>query len=233
MTYVGAVRAALAAAGDPARAAQQQAYMKSDLPYVGLTAPELKALLRPAPGRAPLRRPRRVGGRRAASCGTDATHREEWYAAIALLRHRPTAPGSTPTCCRCSSTSCAPARGGTSSTRSRPTSSGRCCSTTARRSTPVMDDVGGRRPPLGPAYARCSRQLRHRERDRHRPARAGARRQPRRHGVRARSSSSARRSAGRCASTRRRTRRGSATSSRTHADRLSGLSRREALKHLG
>ena len=47
MTYAGAVRAALADVGDPERAAQQQAYMKSELPYVGLTAPELRALLRP------------------------------------------------------------------------------------------------------------------------------------------------------------------------------------------
>ena len=47
MTYVGAVRAALAATGDPERAVQQQAYMKSDLPYVGLSAPELRALLKP------------------------------------------------------------------------------------------------------------------------------------------------------------------------------------------
>ena len=36
MTYVGAVRAALAEVGDTERAAQQQAYMKSALPYVGL-----------------------------------------------------------------------------------------------------------------------------------------------------------------------------------------------------
>ena len=47
MTYVGAVRAALAGAGDPVRAAGQQAYMKSEMPYVGLTAPALKALLEP------------------------------------------------------------------------------------------------------------------------------------------------------------------------------------------
>ena len=47
MTYVGAVRAALQEAGDPARAAGQQAYMKSALPYVGLTAPELRAVVRP------------------------------------------------------------------------------------------------------------------------------------------------------------------------------------------
>ena len=44
---VDAVRAALAGAGDPDRAVAQQAYMKSSMPYRGLTSPELKALLRP------------------------------------------------------------------------------------------------------------------------------------------------------------------------------------------
>lgn len=87
MTYVGAVRAALAGAGDPERAAQQQAYMKSELPYVGLGAPALKALLRP------LLVEHRFADRAQWEAAVlelweDATHREEWYAAIALLRDR-------------------------------------------------------------------------------------------------------------------------------------------------
>jgi 3-methyladenine DNA glycosylase AlkD len=87
MTYVGAVRAALAGAGDPARAAQQQAYMKSALPYVGLGAPQLRALLRP------LLAEERFVDRDSWEAAVlelwdDATHREEWYAALALLRHR-------------------------------------------------------------------------------------------------------------------------------------------------
>lgn len=87
MTYVGAVRAALAGAGDPERAAQQQAYMKSELPYVGLGAPALKALLRP------LLVEHRFVDRAQWEAAVlelweDATHREEWYAAIALLRDR-------------------------------------------------------------------------------------------------------------------------------------------------
>ena len=87
MTYVGAVRAALAEAGDPARAAQQQAYMKSELPYVGLGSPALKALLRP------LLVEHRFVDRAQWEAAVlelweDAEHREEWYAAIALLRHR-------------------------------------------------------------------------------------------------------------------------------------------------
>jgi 3-methyladenine DNA glycosylase AlkD len=87
MTYVGAVRAALAEVGDPARAAQQQAYMKSALPYVGLAAPQLRALLRPL-----LAEERFIdrGSWEAAvrELWDDATHREEWYAAVELLRHR-------------------------------------------------------------------------------------------------------------------------------------------------
>jgi 3-methyladenine DNA glycosylase AlkD len=87
MTYVGAVRAALAGVGDPERAAQQQAYMKSELPYVGLGAPALKALLRP------ILADHRFADRAQWEAAVlelwdDATHREEWYAAIALLRHR-------------------------------------------------------------------------------------------------------------------------------------------------
>jgi 3-methyladenine DNA glycosylase AlkD len=87
MTYVGTVRAALAGAGDPERAAQQRAYMKSDLPYVGLGAPALKALLRPV--LAEHRFIDRAQWEAAVlELWEDATHREEWYAAIALLRHR-------------------------------------------------------------------------------------------------------------------------------------------------
>jgi 3-methyladenine DNA glycosylase AlkD len=87
MTYVGAVRAALAEGGDESRAAQQQAYMKSELPYVGLGAPALKVLLRP------LLAEHRFVDRAQWEAAVlelweDAEHREEWYAAIALLRHR-------------------------------------------------------------------------------------------------------------------------------------------------
>lgn len=87
MTYVGAVRAALADVGDPERAAQQRAYMKSTLPYVGLAAPELRALLRPI-----LAEHRFIDRAQwedaARELWEDATHRDEWYAAIALLRYR-------------------------------------------------------------------------------------------------------------------------------------------------
>lgn len=80
------LRAELAAAGDPERAAQQQRYMKSAMPYHGLAAPELKRLLRPhlaafAPA------DRTTWEQTVRTWWDGATHREEWYAAIALARH--------------------------------------------------------------------------------------------------------------------------------------------------
>lgn len=61
--------------------------MKSDLPYVGLSAPELRSLLRP------LLVEHRFVDRASWEAAVlelweDAAHREEWYAAVALLRHR-------------------------------------------------------------------------------------------------------------------------------------------------
>lgn len=81
------LRAELAAAGDPAKARVQQRYMKSAMPYHGLAARELKHLLRPhlrafAPG------DRATWERTVRTFWEGATHREEWYAAIALARHR-------------------------------------------------------------------------------------------------------------------------------------------------
>jgi hypothetical protein len=44
---VAQIRSALAGAGDPVRAEGQQRYMKSAMPYRGLTSPQLRVLLRP------------------------------------------------------------------------------------------------------------------------------------------------------------------------------------------
>lgn len=85
--FVGMVRDALAAAANPQRAARQQAYMRSALPFHGIAMPALR---------------RSVGGlcrahpladvaawRRAIRLLWDgATHREEWYAALVLARGR-------------------------------------------------------------------------------------------------------------------------------------------------
>lgn len=90
---VGAVRAALAAAGDPERAIAQQAYMKSAMPYRGITAPELKRVLRPVltdPALVP--RTREAWEASVRALWDEAAYREERYAAIALTRHRVARP---------------------------------------------------------------------------------------------------------------------------------------------
>ena len=80
---VAAVRAALRSAADPARAAGQQAYMKSTQPFLGVPVPEVRrltvALAREHP-------PSSVAELRGAATALwrDAGHREERYAAVAL-----------------------------------------------------------------------------------------------------------------------------------------------------
>ena len=94
---VEAVRAALAGAGDPVRAAGQQAYMKSAMPYRGLTSPELRALLRPLladPALAPASREAWAADVRALWDG--AAFREERYAALAVTGHRVARPWQDP-----------------------------------------------------------------------------------------------------------------------------------------
>ena len=81
------IRADLAAAGDPDRAAGQQAYMRSEMPFHGVAAPELRAVLRPhLAAYAPA--DRAAWERDVRELWDGATHREERYAAIALARHR-------------------------------------------------------------------------------------------------------------------------------------------------
>ncbi len=81
------IRTTLAAAADPERAAIQQAYMKSAMPYFGIGSPELKVLLRPLFA---AYRPADRGAWESTirELWDGATHREERYAAIALARHR-------------------------------------------------------------------------------------------------------------------------------------------------
>jgi 3-methyladenine DNA glycosylase AlkD len=83
---VEVVRAELAAAGDPEVAAKQQAYMKSEMPYRGLPAPRLKAVLRPLlSGWRPDSRAQWEAT--ILALWDEAAHREERYAAIAIARH--------------------------------------------------------------------------------------------------------------------------------------------------
>ena len=91
LALISDIRAALAAAGDPAKAAAQRAYMKSELPYRGIAAPDLKRLLRPMLAAYD---PVSSGAHEATvrRLWDEVTHREEWYAAIALARHRRVRP---------------------------------------------------------------------------------------------------------------------------------------------
>ncbi len=81
------IRAALAAHADPVRADQQQRYMKSTLPYHGLPSPLVQLVCRELFAAHRIHdRPTWVAT--ALALWDEATHREEWYAAIQLLRHR-------------------------------------------------------------------------------------------------------------------------------------------------
>ena len=82
-----ALRAAFTARADPVRASGQQRYMKSAMPYHGLTMPEVRRVVRTTVAAHPL--PDRASW--LATVGMiwdDATHREQRYAAIGVLRHR-------------------------------------------------------------------------------------------------------------------------------------------------
>ncbi|MFV0405658.1 MAG: DNA alkylation repair protein [Propioniciclava sp.] len=84
---ITAIRDALAAGANPERAAGQQRYMKSAMPFRGLTAPELTLALHPI--LAAERLPDAPTWRSTAQTLWDeAGYREERYAAIAVLRHR-------------------------------------------------------------------------------------------------------------------------------------------------
>jgi 3-methyladenine DNA glycosylase AlkD len=94
---VATIRAALADAGDPGRAAAQQAYMKSAMPYRGITSPQLATLLRPILSDPDLRLHTRQSWEAAVRELWDgATHREERYAATALTGHRAYRPWQDP-----------------------------------------------------------------------------------------------------------------------------------------
>ena len=84
---VGLIRSALEHAGDPVRAEGQQRYMKSAMPYRGLTSPQLRALLRPLLA-AYVPDSRAEWEATVRDLWDGASHREEWYAALAVARHR-------------------------------------------------------------------------------------------------------------------------------------------------
>lgn len=82
-----ALKAALAARADPERAAGQQRYMRSALPFHGVAMPQVRAVVRTVAGAHPL--PDRATWLAAVRTIWDgATHREQRYGAIGVLRHR-------------------------------------------------------------------------------------------------------------------------------------------------
>lgn len=85
------LRHAFAERADPERAAAQQAYMKSVMPYHGVTNPEVKVVCREVLARYPFDT---AAAWRADVLGLYrfATHREERYAALALAEHRKARP---------------------------------------------------------------------------------------------------------------------------------------------
>ncbi|MDQ4039124.1 MAG: DNA alkylation repair protein [Actinomycetota bacterium] len=96
---LSAVRTGLAAAGDPERAVGQQLYMKSAMPYRGVRMPEVTRLCRALFAEHVL--PDRASWESAArTIWDEAEFREERYAAIALTGHRAYVsyqdPGSLP-----------------------------------------------------------------------------------------------------------------------------------------
>ena len=85
---VAAVRSTLRAAADPSLAPVQQAYMKSAMPFRGVRVPDVRRLVRDEVRAAGESRPD-VLRAAAARLWDEATHREERYAALALLALRP------------------------------------------------------------------------------------------------------------------------------------------------
>jgi 3-methyladenine DNA glycosylase AlkD len=84
---VRTVRGVLASSADPARASGMQAYMKSAMPYRGMSAPTLRAALRPVLAAHPLP-DEEVWQATVRELWDGAAFREERYAALALARHR-------------------------------------------------------------------------------------------------------------------------------------------------
>ena len=87
MKLVSAIRRELRARADEARAPQMQAYMKSEMPFLGVPMPEHRAFTRALVNEHP---PANAAEWRAAVelLWREATHREERYCAIHVARHR-------------------------------------------------------------------------------------------------------------------------------------------------
>ncbi|MFC6238273.1 DNA alkylation repair protein [Longivirga aurantiaca] len=84
LALVDAVRAALGAQADAGRAPAMRAYMKSEMPFLGVAKPARVAALRPVWAAHPLA-DREVWEATVRALYDDAAYREERYAALALL----------------------------------------------------------------------------------------------------------------------------------------------------
>ena len=84
---VNEIRGALAAAGDPGKAAREQAYMKSTLPFHGVRLPEVRRITKRLLKEHPLTG-RDQWERAIRELWDEVTHREHWYAALEIAGHR-------------------------------------------------------------------------------------------------------------------------------------------------
>jgi len=88
IALIGSLETAFAAAADPLRAAKQQAYMKSAMPYYGIIAPEIRKLCRAAFKDHPLDAAS-AWEATALELWRNAAHREDRYAALELIGFKP------------------------------------------------------------------------------------------------------------------------------------------------
>lgn len=93
---IDTIRTGLAATGDPERAAEQQAYMKSAMPFLGVQKADVRRVVGGALASPSHRPPDRATWEATVRTLWDtATHREERYAALAVVRHRTSQPFRT------------------------------------------------------------------------------------------------------------------------------------------
>ncbi|MFN8639612.1 MAG: DNA alkylation repair protein [Dehalococcoidia bacterium] len=81
------MRAALAAAADPERAVRMREYMKSDMPFFGVPSTPLRRIVKEALGQHPLQASD-AWHDTVLAFWREATHREERYVAIEIAAHR-------------------------------------------------------------------------------------------------------------------------------------------------
>ncbi|MET0716297.1 MAG: DNA alkylation repair protein, partial [Mycetocola sp.] len=85
---MGEIREALRAHADTSRAPQQQAYMKSAMPFLGVAVPDVRRITRARAKAAQIRDGETLRGA-ALTLWDDAAYREERYAAMSLLATTP------------------------------------------------------------------------------------------------------------------------------------------------